>query len=361
MPINPDQISQNSKFDLLEDCTNATDALAVNDAVYLSGNGVAAKADATDKTKAAMGIVAEVVDSTNCKVQVFGTLVGFSTGMTAGAKYYLSTTAGALTTVVLGAKANRRQYVGYAWNTTDLFVDIRSEDFDFHPLLLPNCTLLLDGAGTIYSGAAALSAWIDQSGNGWDFTQATGANQPLHVNGGGLGGHPYLTFDGADDFLDSSAVTSDLTGGDLVDWTAVAVFDNWSVGGASFIVNILGNAYWNPLGVFDTGDGRVGCRMWDGASRVDYLVTGVGGPIIQITTHEAGGTLRSSANGAPGGSPDTGVGAVTLDQAVDLGFVAGGAGYFTGDLYEVATFSTAMFAAQEAALLAHYKDKYGIA
>ncbi len=50
---------------------------------------------------------------------------------------------------------------------------------------------------------STVSAWLDQSGNGKDYSQGTGAAQPTY-NAAGLGGFPTLTFDGVDDNLASS-------------------------------------------------------------------------------------------------------------------------------------------------------------
>jgi hypothetical protein len=56
-----------------------------------------------------------------------------------------------------------------------------------------------------------VTTWYDQSGNGLNQTQTTAANQPQIVSGGSVilqGGKPTLQFDGTNDFMDGSGVTT---------------------------------------------------------------------------------------------------------------------------------------------------------
>jgi hypothetical protein len=53
----------------------------------------------------------------------------------------------------------------------------------------------------------ALSAWNDQSGNGKNFAQATGANQPLY-KAAIQNGLPVVRFDGSNDFMDAATVSA---------------------------------------------------------------------------------------------------------------------------------------------------------
>ncbi len=107
--------------DDIEDFTNAADAVAVNDAVYVNGNGSVALAINTSETQEVVGIVFEVVDSTNCRVITSGLLETFTTGMTAGDRHYLGGVAGDLTSVK-PTGGDVVQVVGIAYNATDLFI-----------------------------------------------------------------------------------------------------------------------------------------------------------------------------------------------------------------------------------------------
>ena len=56
-----------------------------------------------------------------------------------------------------------------------------------------------------------VTTWYDQSGNGYNATQTTAANQPQIVSSGSVliqGSKPTLRFDGSNDFMDASGVTT---------------------------------------------------------------------------------------------------------------------------------------------------------
>lgn len=93
---------------------------AVGDAVYISAANTVAKADADDTAKIpAVGLIVSKQSSTSCTVRFNGLVTGL-TSLTAGAIYYLSATAGAIT-----ATAPTAPYaapIGLAVSTTTLFV-----------------------------------------------------------------------------------------------------------------------------------------------------------------------------------------------------------------------------------------------
>ncbi len=71
--------------------------------------------------------------------------------------------------------------------------------------------------------ASPVSTWSDQSGNGNDVTQGTGASQPTSVDGQ-INGMPIVRFDGADDFLDGPASNA-LIGDGQEDLTTLIVYN----------------------------------------------------------------------------------------------------------------------------------------
>jgi hypothetical protein len=104
----------------------ASEALAAGDVVsiHVSGGDRVRKADATAEGKEAHGFVlAGVANGANATVYFGGTLSGLS-GLTAGARYYLHTTPGAVTNAAPSAAGNVSQLVGIAVSATEL---------DFYP------------------------------------------------------------------------------------------------------------------------------------------------------------------------------------------------------------------------------------
>lgn len=56
-------------------------------------------------------------------------------------------------------------------------------------------------------GGDNVSAWLDQSPNGFDLAQATSSLQPQYTSAGvGMNGHPSLVLDGVDDFMRNDSV-----------------------------------------------------------------------------------------------------------------------------------------------------------
>lgn len=73
------------------------------------------------------------------------------------------------------------------------------------PPLPTGATALFDAAAGV-TIATGVSAWVDQSGNGNNWSQATGAKQPT-VTLNAITTNPAVTFDGAAQFLSGSWVT----------------------------------------------------------------------------------------------------------------------------------------------------------
>lgn len=106
-------------------CKAGTGGLAENDVVYIHLVTVtltADKADATDATKRAQGYVkAAVNEGDDATVYLDGELPG--TGLTPGAKYYLTTTPGTVSVTAPSGSGNMVQCVGEAVSATDIKFD----------------------------------------------------------------------------------------------------------------------------------------------------------------------------------------------------------------------------------------------
>ena len=101
----------------------AGEALTAGDLVYINGSGNALKADANAIAKAAVGFVlASISNAASGTVYFEGTITGLS-GLTPGARYFLSTTPGGITTTAPTGTADIVQQVGFALSATELSFD----------------------------------------------------------------------------------------------------------------------------------------------------------------------------------------------------------------------------------------------
>ena len=91
---------------------------------------------------------------------------------------------------------------------TNLYFKSKLSVTPFVPTDIAGCQLWLKAdAGITKDGSDYVSVWADQSGNGNDAVQATGASQPLWVDGQ-LNGEPVLRFDGSNDFMSFNEVAN---------------------------------------------------------------------------------------------------------------------------------------------------------
>jgi len=100
----------------------ASEALSAGDLVniHISSGIKVRKADATTSGKSANGFVtSSVSNGATATVYFDGANTGVS-GLTAGTKYYLSTTAGGVTSTAPSSSGNVRQYVGMATASGEL-------------------------------------------------------------------------------------------------------------------------------------------------------------------------------------------------------------------------------------------------
>lgn len=101
----------------------AGEALSAGDLVYINGSGQMLKADANAIAKAAVGFVlASVSNGASGTAYFEGTITGL-TSLTPGARYFLSTTPGGITTTAPTGTADIVQQVGFALSATELSFD----------------------------------------------------------------------------------------------------------------------------------------------------------------------------------------------------------------------------------------------
>lgn len=102
----------------------AAENIAARDLVYLNASGQALKADANSAVKEAIGFAQSAILSGASGAVNFGSgiITGF-TGLTAGARYFLSTTPGEITTTKPTGSADVVQQVGFAISSTQLYFE----------------------------------------------------------------------------------------------------------------------------------------------------------------------------------------------------------------------------------------------
>lgn len=103
----------------------AGEALAAGDMVYISNTGTILKADATTPAKAARGYVLAAVLNAAAATVYFDESNSSLSALTPGATYYLSGTAGGVTTAPPTTAGQIVQEVGFATSATSLHVNIQ--------------------------------------------------------------------------------------------------------------------------------------------------------------------------------------------------------------------------------------------
>lgn len=138
--------------------------LAVNDAVYVVADGTVARASAKDATQECVGLVFEILDSTHCRVLTHGVIGNFGVKMVYRTWHYLSVISGTLTTLKPSGTGNEVQPVGFAVNSTDLFVRIRKGERQVS-----------------IARERSQRVWSD----GWTFQSGTGSSEVVCIHASG--------------------------------------------------------------------------------------------------------------------------------------------------------------------------------
>jgi hypothetical protein len=111
--------------DNLHSYTNDASAVGVGDVVYQDGSvddKVAISASSTASSNPPIGVVSEVVDTTNCIVCHSGGIVTGLSGLTRGAKYWLSDVGTTGNTLTSTQPSTDAYFVGVALSATSLLV-----------------------------------------------------------------------------------------------------------------------------------------------------------------------------------------------------------------------------------------------
>jgi hypothetical protein len=193
--------------------------------------------------------------------------------------------------------------------------------------------------------------WYDQSGGGYNATQATTARQPLYV-ASGQNSKPTLSFDQVDDRVAASVPTTGIT--------AYSFFAAFTTGatlatqsGQQSVLssggsNVTTGVRWNMIGAGSNASSGLG---WGGTAANINLGSGAG---LAIDTPYIRTTLKSSTawsqfnNGLTIGGTPSDTSMPTSNFALTVG--SEGTGYFfLGQIYEVVVASAAWTTTQRQA------------
>lgn len=118
-----DDLSTVQSAEQVENIYTAGEILAASEVVYISGADEVSKADAATNYQAIGVADAAAAAAADVPVVSEGVVSGF-TGLTAGDRYFLDTTAGAVTNTAPTGTGNRVLQIGFAKNTTDMHLQI---------------------------------------------------------------------------------------------------------------------------------------------------------------------------------------------------------------------------------------------
>jgi hypothetical protein len=185
--------------------------------------------------------------------------------------------------------------------------------------------------------------WMDKSGNGYDFIQATAIQQPIWNNSGfGTNSKANITFDGSDDLLANTTFPLSVP----MTWVACYKLPsgNYHLMGEDSGGNFHLRAYpefrlSNPTTLTD-----LVTRPNDTPSVVRGLFNGVNS---EIQSNESTAT-----------SGDTG--ATTIGTGLSIGLTASWGNAFAGDMVEIVVTTDAMTSDNYASLYAYFNNKYGL-
>lgn len=198
--------------------------------------------------------------------------------------------------------------------------------------------------GITKDGSDLVATWADQSGNGRDLTQATGASKPLWV-ASQFNGQPILRFDGSDDYMQSTSFSA------TQPVHAFFVFKTTMTTGGRYMYS--GSTVANHA-VVTTGT----------ATQVQLLATGV---CLITPTSGAVGVLEAFWSGASSYTKYNAGSAVTGNAGttgVSGGFLLGAAwdasSKYAMDIAELVICSAEITSTDYTALKAYFNATYGL-
>jgi hypothetical protein len=194
-----------------------------------------------------------------------------------------------------------------------------------------------------------VGTWADLSGHGWDAVQAVVASRPLYKTSI-LNSQPSVRFDGIDDDLD-------IAGLDFPDWIP-------------FTFMAVTHGGTNLRGLFDSAPNQANTFRFYPDNVVELqnaspsiAITGLGaGCVITVTAEYVTGNRQLTAyRSTTQISQNTGNGNPGFFASAVMGSInGGGAGWYTGDILELAMWDSLLSTADRETVIAYLETKYGL-
>lgn len=215
------------------------------------------------------------------------------------------------------------------------------------------------------ANGAAVSTWTNQTEYGFNVTQGTAANQPIHYTGQ-INGYPAVRFDGSNDFMQGSFI------GSITNKTMMAVVrltnitpTATSVGGAPVTVQNSAGSTFDAI-VYNEYTAKRWMNGSEGFNRTPATVsaydqTSVGPHLVTITT--ATSSYNTFQNGALISSTASYSPPTITSGIFNVGLRHTGAsnGYFYGDIAEVLVYNKNLTDAERYSIETSLMTKYGMA
>ena len=207
------------------------------------------------------------------------------------------------------------------------------------------CWLKAD-AGLTVENTNQVSAWADQSGNGYNFTQTTAGYRPTVVRHSS--GHKALSFDGTDDFMLAGSAMSN-----VVTAAAHTVFIVLKHENSSVRNYILADEY-GYLGFRRSSTNNWSVFSYDGTT--DEVTKAASTDLAYIMHRHASGTMYLSTNGGAESSTTTGsisdlTGALRIGKGLEENEML-------GYIFEILVYNTALSAGDIASVNEYLTAKY---
>jgi hypothetical protein len=226
----------------------------------------------------------------------------------------------------------------------------------FSPTQIAGLKLWLKADSMSLADGTAISTWSDQSGNGNDATQATGANQPLFKTNV-LNEKPVVRFDGSNDYMafatgpDTSSCfvvgTINVAASSLPAYACFIIYGDVNNGGQ--IRGRVNSTHWGAfittVADLDSGEDLVSRTF----------------SVLELTTVASNGGVFLYRNGTQKATDATHncYGAGT-NQINWIGGETGQTRYISADMAEVLIYDSALSTSDRQTVETYLKNKYGL-